>query len=109
MHFSSSVKPLTSLNSTLGNNLLKKFTRLEALNDSKKNKIIVTNLMGYLRFLPPKEVFLSKYVNLKIGDNIDIKQLEKNLYEIGYTKETIVDKTGTIATRGIPKSLADFK
>jgi len=77
-----------------------KMTRLETLNDSKNKKIIVTNLMGYLRFLPTKELFLNNYINLKENDEYDIKELEKRLYNIGYIKETIVDKTGTMACRG---------
>ena len=77
-----------------------KMTRLETLNDVRDNKIIVTNLMGYLRFLPSKEVFLNNYIELTVNDIIDIKELEKKLYNIGYNKEIIVDKTGCMATRG---------
>ena len=77
-----------------------KMTRLETLNDARKNKIVVTNLMGYLRFLPRKELFFNNYIDLNVNDEIDIKELERKLYNIGYTKEIIVDKTGTMACRG---------
>lgn len=77
-----------------------KMTRLETLNDNRENKIIVTNLMSYLRYLPSKDVFLNNYIELKVNDSIDIKELENKLYNIGYNKEIIVDKTGCMATRG---------
>ena len=79
-----------------------KMTRLETLNNIiKKNKgIIVTNLMGYLRFLPTKENFKNSYINLKKGDNIDIKYLVQKLYNIGYERNVIVNKTGEMAVRG---------
>ena len=77
-----------------------KMTRLETLNNVCSRKIIVTNLMGYLRFLPLKTTFLNSYIDLSVNDEIDIKELENKLYNIGYVKETIVDKTGTMACRG---------
>ena len=77
-----------------------KMTRLETLNDTKSKKNIVTNLMGYLRFLPKKELFFNSYINLCINDEYDIKELENKLYNIGYDKEAVVDKTGTMACRG---------
>ena len=77
-----------------------KMTRLETLNNNNPKKIIVTNLMGYLRFLPSKQTFFNNYIELNIKDTIDIKDLEKKLFNIGYTKETIVDKTGSMTIRG---------
>ena len=79
-----------------------KMTRLETI-DALKNetpKVVVTNLMGFLRFLPPKEVFQNHYIYLSKGDNIDIKQLTKLLYNNGYIKEVLVNKTGEMAIRG---------
>ena len=46
-----------------------KIKRLETLIQSLNadRKIIVTNLMGYLRFLPSREIFNSSIINLKKG------------------------------------------
>jgi transcription-repair coupling factor (superfamily II helicase) len=79
-----------------------KITRLETLDKlkSQKKHIVVTNLMGYLRFLPSKELFYKKYINLKVGDEIDINELKNNLYNIGYELNTIINKSGEIAVRG---------
>ena len=79
-----------------------KTTRIETLREleKKENKIVVTNLMGYLRYLPKKEVFLKKKITLKKNQDYSIKDLIEKLYGYGYTKETIVNKTGEIAVRG---------
>ena len=77
-------------------------TRLETLKESLCNnkKIIVTNLMGFLRFLPLKDDYKNNVIKLSINQEYDIKKLEKKLYEIGYSKETFVNKTGEFAPRG---------
>ena len=77
-------------------------TRLETLNELIKNneKIVVTNLMGYLRFLPLKQVYRKKYISLKLNQEISIESLISQLIDLGYTRETIVNKTGEIAVRG---------
>ncbi|MBR3523261.1 MAG: transcription-repair coupling factor [Bacilli bacterium] len=76
-------------------------TRLETLFKIDDNpKIIITNLMGYLRFLPTREIYNNSIINLKIGNSFDIKKLINNLYKIGYSRETIVNKTGEMAVRG---------
>jgi len=79
-----------------------KVTRIEtliSLLDGKK-KIIVTHLMGYLRYLPTKKVFEDNIINLKIGDEYDIKELASHLVDIGYVRESLVSKTGDFALRG---------
>lgn len=78
-----------------------KTTRLETINQLLyKNKIIVTNLMGYLRYLPPKEDYINSVINIKVGEEYNIKNLTEKLYNIGYTRDIIVNKTGNIAIRG---------
>jgi transcription-repair coupling factor (superfamily II helicase) len=39
-------------------------------------------------------------INIKAGDIVDIKDLTRKLYNIGYKVETIVNKTGEMASRG---------
>lgn len=79
-----------------------KVTRLESLNEIIKdsNKIIITNLMGYLRYLPTKENYINSIIKLRKGQTIDINKLISQLYNIGYERETIINKTGDIAVRG---------
>jgi len=77
-------------------------TRLETINELLKNKkkILVTHLMGYLRYLPTKETYQNSIIELKVGQEYGIKELTKALYNIGYNKETIVSKTTDMAIRG---------
>ena len=79
-----------------------KTTRLETINSILKNEkeIVITNLMGYLRFLPSKQKFKESYIKIKKGSEYPIKKLIENLFNIGYKKETTVTMTGEIAERG---------
>ena len=78
-----------------------KMTRLETLNSLKNEKsIVVTNLMGYLRFLPTKQLFKNSYISLKPNDEIDINELSRKLYNIGYNREIIINQSGQMAIRG---------
>ncbi len=78
-------------------------TRMETIKEitsSTHKNIVITNLMGYLRYLPSKEKYLSSIINLKIGDNIDPKTLFTKLYNSGYKRESLVTNTGEIGLRG---------
>ena len=75
-------------------------TRIETLTNLDSKKIIVTNLMGYLRYLPSKELFNKSFINLKKNEDYNIKELTEKFYNIGYKRETIVTTTGEMAIRG---------
>ena len=80
-----------------------KMTRLETINEiiSNDNKnIIITNLMGYLRFLPLSSTWKNKVINLKVGEEINKEELFSFLCSTGYERETLVTKTGEISSRG---------
>ena len=78
-----------------------KFTRLDTLNSILEEKrILITNLLGFLRFLPSPKQYKSSYQNIKLNDEIKIDELVSNLFKIGYKRESIVNKTGEMAVRG---------
>lgn len=79
-----------------------KITRLETMNAliNENKAIIITNLMGYLRYLPSKEKFNQSKIHLKIGTSINQETLIEKLFSIGYKRETTVNMTGEIAIRG---------
>ena len=79
-----------------------KVTRLETIDNIINNEkgIIITNLMGYLRFLPSKETFKQSYITIETGKEYNMETLIKKLFALGYKKETTVNMTGEIATRG---------
>jgi len=79
-----------------------KITRLDTLNQLLENEthIVVTHLNGLLRYLPTKELFKQKRILLKKDEEYEREGLIKKLINLGYKKETIVNKTGEIGIRG---------
>lgn len=78
-----------------------KFTRLDTLNQILKEKrIVITNLMGFLRFLPNPKDYKNSYCTIKLNEEYNIEKLVSNLYKIGYKRESLVNKTGEMAVRG---------
>lgn len=79
-----------------------KINRLETLEYIKTHNksIVVTNLMGYLRYLPSYEK--SKNLKIKIikGDKVNRESLITSLEEYGYNKTSLVTSTGEYAVRG---------
>lgn len=76
-----------------------RLTTISELIDNDK-KIIVTNLMGYLRYLPLKSVFENAFISLQKNKDYNMKELIQKLYSIGYERATVISKTGEIAIRG---------
>ena len=79
-----------------------KVKRLETIQSllQNKNQIVVTNLMGYLRFLPTKQLFENKIIKLRKNNDYPLSKLVNDLSDIGYMRETLVNKTGETAIRG---------
>ena len=77
-----------------------KYKRLETLDKikAKKKYIIVTNLMGYLKFLP--KVGTQNFVEINVGDNIRRDDLVNKLSELGYKVDSLVTASGEMAVRG---------
>lgn len=77
-------------------------TRLETINEIIKGKknIVITNLLGYLRFLPTKKTYTDFVMELKVGSIISPQKLVDKLISSGYTRDTIVTKTGEFGVRG---------
>jgi transcription-repair coupling factor (superfamily II helicase) len=74
-------------------------TRLETLKKIKDdNYIVITNLMGLLKFLPNKDTKFNFNLNLK--DKINRNEIIDTLEKFGYHKESIVTSTGEYAVRG---------
>ena len=67
---------------------------------SDQNSIVITNLMGYLRFLPRKEDYSKYILSFTVNSSISRDELVSKLVSIGYNRDTIVSKTGEFAIRG---------
>ena len=76
--------------------------RLETINKiiNSDKSIVITNLMGYLRYLPTRDIYEKSIIDIKIGDKISPEKLVNKLISIGYYRDTIVNKTGEFGVRG---------
>ncbi len=73
--------------------------RLNVLDNLKvKKEIIVTNLMGYLKYLPKKGV--NNELNLTINKEIKREELIDYLEQNGYHRESLVTTSGEYSIRG---------
>ena len=78
-----------------------KTTRIDTIESIKKKKgIIVTNLMGYLKYLTDQQVEEKLNIVLKKKDEINRDKLIEILDNLGYKKDTMVTTTGEYAVRG---------
>ncbi len=79
-----------------------KITRLETLNSLLDNKkvIVVTHLMGLLRYLPSKKKYKERIITIEKNKEYEPNMLANDLLNNGYIRDTIVSKTGDIAIRG---------
>ena len=90
-----------------------RINRLETLNKIMLNTdvthIIITNLMGYLRFLPVHQNYVNSFINLQVGDTVSPKDLVDKFIKNGYTRDTIVNKTGEFVIPVKYELANDFK
>ena len=79
-----------------------KVERITTLNTlvENGNYIVVTNLMGALRYLPEKDIWKKSKIVLKKGMDISREKLLEDIYNLGYERETIVNGTGKVGVRG---------
>ena len=84
--------------------------RLDSLSKIIYEKyIIITNLMGYLRFLPKRNIYEKNIIKLKIGNYYSIKQLANQLSLCGYERVTVVNQSGQMAIRGFVLDVYPFQ
>ena len=79
-----------------------KSERIHTINTifSDNSYIVVTNLMGILRYLPKKSIWGKNILSISKGDTFDRDSFVARLYDMGYERESIVTETGKIGVRG---------
>lgn len=78
---------------------VKRLDTLSHLTDDKC-KIVVTNLYGFLKFLPSKKIINDLDIKLQVDMKIDRHIFEDMLVNFGYNKTSIVTSTGEYSVRG---------
>ena len=76
--------------------------RLETLKkiSSDTPSIVVTNLMGFLRYLPSRKMVKKSLIKVKKNESINRNSFELLLDEFGYNKTSLVTSTGEYSIRG---------
>ena len=79
-----------------------KVKRLETLNhiNNAKGKIIVTNLTGFLKFVPSSKTIEKLIIKLERDKDINRQTFEELLAKFGYNKTSIVTSSGEYSIRG---------
>ena len=78
----------------------KRIETLNSLCNEKNKKIVITNLMGYLRYLPNKNLWKRSNLSLKKSMVIKREDIIRKLDMLGYKRESITTKTGEYSNRG---------
>lgn len=74
-------------------------TALHAL-ITKKPAVVVTSVSGINRLLPTVQQFENMQLQLKLGSDYEIDQLQLLLNQMGYTKQNLVAAPGEFSIRG---------
>lgn len=79
-----------------------KIKRLETLNaiHNQKSKIVITNLTGFLKFVPSSSTIEKLVIKLEKNSNINRQTFEELLEKFGYNKTSIVTSSGEYSVRG---------
>lgn len=76
--------------------------RLVTLNSISEStpKIIVAPVSAITAKIMPKDILAESVIKCRLGDNLKIDDLEKQLADLGYTKADVCDRKGIYAKRG---------
>lgn len=77
-------------------------SRLKILTALVKNKplLIVASVEALLRRLSPKEIFEKCFLQFKVGQKVNLKELQYSLYHLGYESVKLVEAKGQFSVRG---------
>lgn len=87
-----------SLYESVSPNLYDYAKQIEILNSDAK--VIIAPVKALLEKFPSKEFFKENSIKLKVGDEIDIKNLSQNLVDLGYKRSTMVSDISEFSVRG---------
>ena len=87
-----------------------KADRLDVLNQLVKDnkKIVITDINGYLKKLESFNNYKNHFLNINIRNSINIDSFLSSLYDFGYERVDIVNKTGDVAVRGFVIDIFPF-
>lgn len=66
----------------------------------EENCVVVTSIDAILQYTAKREELTRRVIEFEIGKIFDLEELTKNLVEMGYSREDIVEGAGQFAVRG---------
>lgn len=87
-----------SLYESVSPNLYDYAKQIEILNSDAK--VIIAPVKALLEKFPDKKFFEENSIKLKVGDEIDIKNLSQKLVDLGYKRSTMVSDISEFSVRG---------
>lgn len=87
-----------SLYESVSPNLYDYAKQIEILNSDAK--VIIAPVKALLEKFPDREFFKKNSIKLKVGDEIDIKNLSQKLVDLGYKRSTMVSDISEFSVRG---------
>lgn len=79
---------------------IERILTLNSLVDNKNKYIVVTCLLGWLRYLPCMSLWKKSILKISKNMNINREEFISFLYNLGYNASSLVSKTGEMAVRG---------
>ena len=85
-----------------GHNVEVAAQRLQALSAlcAGRKVCLVTPISALVRKLVPQAVLRESHLQLQVGQDFPLEELAKKLVQMGYTRESMVDVSGTFSSRG---------
>ena len=78
------------------------YKRIEALCRivNKRSPIVITTIEAVMQKLPPKDVLFKNVLEFKIGDICNLDNIKKNLVNLGYVRNDLIEGRGQFSIRG---------
>ncbi|SHK04521.1 transcription-repair coupling factor [Clostridium cavendishii DSM 21758] len=79
-----------------------RWARLKVIKEmlNSRRKVIVTSIEAFSTIYTPIELYKSHSFSLKVGKEIDLRELSKKLVECGYERMEVVEGKGEFSLRG---------
>ncbi|UQS84026.1 transcription-repair coupling factor [Bombilactobacillus thymidiniphilus] len=76
--------------------------RLQTLNflTTQQPGIVVTSVAGWQHLLPTPHNFVTRMINLEVGQEFSLAELTNHLVALGYRRDSLVAQSGEFAVRG---------
>ena len=87
-----------SMYESVSRNLYEYAQQIEVLRE--KPNLVICPVKSLLEKFPKEEFFQNNLLKIKVGDELDLKELSEKLVKLGYKRSTMVSDIGEFSIRG---------